>query len=184
MINLCMCLCLQQFDWGVEAAELRDVRADQAEYAGEWSIKAGGGGSSQEARDSGPHVATGALMHAKHFTVHTHIYWSFSWQWLGVWTNSTTSLRQKKNVWDHFQSRFLNFVDYAAKCHVFMCCLHFITIFGLSVSLQYSSQSDPTSANQQVQLLLGEKQQLEAHNHQVCIQGTVSYSCLWHICVI
>ncbi|XP_033502566.1 golgin subfamily A member 2 isoform X2 [Epinephelus lanceolatus] len=32
---------------------------------------------------------------------------------------------------------------------------------------QYSSQSDPTSANQQVQLLLGEKQQLEAHNHQL-----------------
>ncbi|KAA8584539.1 hypothetical protein FQN60_008324 [Etheostoma spectabile] len=32
---------------------------------------------------------------------------------------------------------------------------------------QCSSQSDPTSANQQVQLLLGEKQQLEAHNHQL-----------------
>ncbi|XP_049908603.1 golgin subfamily A member 2 isoform X3 [Epinephelus moara] len=32
---------------------------------------------------------------------------------------------------------------------------------------QYSSQSDPTSANQQVQLLLGEKQQLEAHSHQL-----------------
>ncbi|XP_068562381.1 golgin subfamily A member 2 isoform X3 [Cebidichthys violaceus] len=32
---------------------------------------------------------------------------------------------------------------------------------------QCSSQSDPTSANQQVQLLLGEKQQLEEHNHQL-----------------
>ncbi|XP_071321735.1 golgin subfamily A member 2 isoform X2 [Trachinotus anak] len=32
---------------------------------------------------------------------------------------------------------------------------------------QCSSQSDPTSANQQVQLLLEEKQQLEAHNHQL-----------------
>uniref|UniRef100_A0A7N6FM77 Golgin subfamily A conserved domain-containing protein n=1 Tax=Anabas testudineus TaxID=64144 RepID=A0A7N6FM77_ANATE len=32
---------------------------------------------------------------------------------------------------------------------------------------QCSNQSDPTSANQQVQLLLGEKQQLEAHNHQL-----------------
>lgn len=33
--------------------------------------------------------------------------------------------------------------------------------------LQCSSQSDPNSANQQVQLLLEEKQQLETHNHQV-----------------
>uniref|UniRef100_A0A669AY72 Golgin A2 n=2 Tax=Oreochromis niloticus TaxID=8128 RepID=A0A669AY72_ORENI len=32
---------------------------------------------------------------------------------------------------------------------------------------QCSSQSDPTSASQQVQLLLEEKQQLEAHNHQL-----------------
>lgn len=32
---------------------------------------------------------------------------------------------------------------------------------------QYSSQSDPTTANQQVQLLLEEKQQLETHNHQL-----------------
>ncbi|KAK5852015.1 hypothetical protein PBY51_023521 [Eleginops maclovinus] len=32
---------------------------------------------------------------------------------------------------------------------------------------QCSSQSDPSNANQQVQLLLGEKQQLEAHNHQL-----------------
>ncbi|KAM9307259.1 golgin subfamily A member 2 isoform 2-T2 [Pholidichthys leucotaenia] len=32
---------------------------------------------------------------------------------------------------------------------------------------QCSTQSDPTSANQQVQLLLEEKQQLEAHNHQL-----------------
>ncbi|TKS84409.1 Golgin subfamily A member 2 130 kDa cis-Golgi matrix protein [Collichthys lucidus] len=32
---------------------------------------------------------------------------------------------------------------------------------------QCSSQSDPTSVNQQVQLLLDEKQQLEAHNHQL-----------------
>ncbi|XP_075899687.1 golgin subfamily A member 2 isoform X4 [Nelusetta ayraudi] len=32
---------------------------------------------------------------------------------------------------------------------------------------QCSSQSDPTSANQQIQLLLEEKQQLEAHNHQL-----------------
>ncbi|XP_029940689.1 golgin subfamily A member 2 isoform X3 [Salarias fasciatus] len=32
---------------------------------------------------------------------------------------------------------------------------------------QYSSQSDPSSANQQVQLLLEEKQQLEVHNHQL-----------------
>uniref|UniRef100_UPI0037E772F5 golgin subfamily A member 2 isoform X2 n=1 Tax=Semicossyphus pulcher TaxID=241346 RepID=UPI0037E772F5 len=32
---------------------------------------------------------------------------------------------------------------------------------------QYSSQSDPSSANQQVQLLAEEKQQLEAHNHQL-----------------
>lgn len=32
---------------------------------------------------------------------------------------------------------------------------------------QCSSQSDPTSASQQVQLLLEEKQQVEAHNHQV-----------------
>ncbi|CAJ1070624.1 golgin subfamily A member 2 isoform X1 [Xyrichtys novacula] len=32
---------------------------------------------------------------------------------------------------------------------------------------QYSSQSDPSSANQQVQLLLEEKQQLEAHSHQM-----------------
>ncbi|XP_040013122.1 golgin subfamily A member 2 isoform X2 [Xiphias gladius] len=32
---------------------------------------------------------------------------------------------------------------------------------------QCSSQSDPTSANQQVQLLLEEKQQLVAHNHQL-----------------
>ncbi|XP_041815802.1 golgin subfamily A member 2 isoform X2 [Chelmon rostratus] len=32
---------------------------------------------------------------------------------------------------------------------------------------QCSSQSDPNSANQQVQLLLEEKQQLEAHNHQL-----------------
>ncbi|XP_040914665.1 golgin subfamily A member 2 isoform X2 [Toxotes jaculatrix] len=32
---------------------------------------------------------------------------------------------------------------------------------------QCSSQSDPTSVNQQVQLLLEEKQQLEAHNHQL-----------------
>lgn len=33
---------------------------------------------------------------------------------------------------------------------------------------QCSSQSDPTSATQQAQLLLEEKQQLEMHNHQVC----------------
>uniref|UniRef100_A0A3P8TEU2 Golgin A2 n=1 Tax=Amphiprion percula TaxID=161767 RepID=A0A3P8TEU2_AMPPE len=32
---------------------------------------------------------------------------------------------------------------------------------------QCSSQSDPTSANQQVQLLLEEKQQIEAHSHQL-----------------
>lgn len=32
---------------------------------------------------------------------------------------------------------------------------------------QCSSQSDPTSATQQAQLLLEEKQQLEMHNHQV-----------------
>ncbi|XP_005720520.1 golgin subfamily A member 2 isoform X4 [Pundamilia nyererei] len=32
---------------------------------------------------------------------------------------------------------------------------------------QCSSQSDPTSASQQVQLLLEEKQQVEAHNHQL-----------------
>uniref|UniRef100_A0A8C5D8F1 Golgin subfamily A conserved domain-containing protein n=1 Tax=Gouania willdenowi TaxID=441366 RepID=A0A8C5D8F1_GOUWI len=32
---------------------------------------------------------------------------------------------------------------------------------------QCSSQSDPSSASQQVQLLLDEKQQLEAHNHQL-----------------
>uniref|UniRef100_A0A8C3FZU0 Golgin A2 n=1 Tax=Cyclopterus lumpus TaxID=8103 RepID=A0A8C3FZU0_CYCLU len=32
---------------------------------------------------------------------------------------------------------------------------------------QCSNQSDPTSVNQQVQLLLGEKQQLEEHNHQL-----------------
>ncbi|KAK5878900.1 hypothetical protein CesoFtcFv8_024264 [Champsocephalus esox] len=32
---------------------------------------------------------------------------------------------------------------------------------------QCSSQSDPSNATQQVQLLLGEKQQLEAHNHQL-----------------
>uniref|UniRef100_A0A3B4VRR2 Golgin A2 n=1 Tax=Seriola dumerili TaxID=41447 RepID=A0A3B4VRR2_SERDU len=32
---------------------------------------------------------------------------------------------------------------------------------------QCSTQSDPSSANQQVQLLLEEKQQLEAHNHQL-----------------
>ncbi|XP_074546264.1 golgin subfamily A member 2 isoform X5 [Halichoeres trimaculatus] len=32
---------------------------------------------------------------------------------------------------------------------------------------QYSNQSDPSSASQQVQLLMEEKQQLEAHNHQL-----------------
>ncbi|KAG7280108.1 hypothetical protein CRUP_003735 [Coryphaenoides rupestris] len=32
---------------------------------------------------------------------------------------------------------------------------------------QYSSQSDPSTANQQVQMLLEEKQHLEAHTHQV-----------------
>ncbi|XP_034565270.1 golgin subfamily A member 2 isoform X2 [Notolabrus celidotus] len=32
---------------------------------------------------------------------------------------------------------------------------------------QYSNQSDPSSANQQVQLLMEEKQQLEAHNQQL-----------------
>lgn len=56
---------------------------------------------------------------------------------------------------------------------------------------QCSSQSDPTSANQQVQLLLGEKQQLEAYNQQVFVQGPFSLklsSCLSlvpyeHVCV-
>lgn len=42
------------------------------------------------------------------------------------------------------------------------------------ISLQCSSQSDPTNANQQVQVLLEEKQQLETHNHQVCVQLTFS----------
>uniref|UniRef100_G3PWI7 Golgin A2 n=1 Tax=Gasterosteus aculeatus aculeatus TaxID=481459 RepID=G3PWI7_GASAC len=32
---------------------------------------------------------------------------------------------------------------------------------------QFSSQSDPSNANQQVQLLLGEKQQVEEYNHQL-----------------
>ncbi|KAG7249961.1 hypothetical protein CRUP_007339, partial [Coryphaenoides rupestris] len=32
---------------------------------------------------------------------------------------------------------------------------------------QYSSQSDPSTANQQVQMLLEEKQHLEAHTHQL-----------------
>ena len=59
MNNLCMCS--QQFERGVEAAELRAVGADQAEHAGERSDEAGGGGSSQETRDRRPHVATGAL---------------------------------------------------------------------------------------------------------------------------
>ncbi len=54
--------------------------------------------------------------------------------------------------------------------------LHFTPVFFLFLSLQCSSQSDPTSANQQVQLLLEEKQQLEAHSHQVCVQGPFVYS--------
>lgn len=68
MNNLCMCLWLQQFEWGVEAAGLRAVRADKAENTGEWSNEAGVGRSSQETRDSWPHVATGALKHR-----HTYI---------------------------------------------------------------------------------------------------------------
>lgn len=56
-------------------------------------------------------------------------------------------------------------------------------MFVLYISPQCSSQSDPTSANQQVQLLLEEKQHLEAHNHQVCVQGPFSYSNL-HVCHI
>lgn len=48
--------------------------------------------------------------------------------------------------------------------------LQFTQMFVFFIPLQCSSQSDPTSVNQQVQLLLEEKQQLEAHNHQVCVQ--------------
>lgn len=54
-------------------------------------------------------------------------------------------------------------------------------MFIFFISLQCSSQSDPTSANQQVQLLLEEKQQLETNNHQVCVQGPLSYS-YPHVC--
>lgn len=56
--------------------------------------------------------------------------------------------------------------------------LNFTPVSVLYISLQCSSQSDPNSANQQVQLLLEEKQQLEAHNHQVCVQGLLSCSYL------
>lgn len=39
----------------------------------------------------------------------------------------------------------------------------------ISIALfaQCSTQSDPSSANQQIQLLLEEKQQVEVHTHQV-----------------
>lgn len=47
-----LCVCLQQFERGVEAAELRAFGAVKAEYTGEWSNEAGSGRSSQEARDS------------------------------------------------------------------------------------------------------------------------------------
>lgn len=63
---------------------------------------------------------------------------------------------------------------------------HLLPAFHVSICpffpLQCSSQSDPSNATQQVQLLLGEKQQLEAHNHQVCEHGgSFSYSYL-HMC--
>lgn len=63
IISVYMCLCLQQFKWRIKAAELWDVRAAEAECEGEWSNEARGGRSSQEARDSWPHVATSTLRH-------------------------------------------------------------------------------------------------------------------------
>lgn len=59
---------------------------------------------------------------------------------------------------------------------IFVFRIHFTPVVVLFISLQCSNQSDPTSANQQVQLLLEEKQQLEAHVHQVCVQQTFSHS--------
>lgn len=59
--RLCMCVCLQQLEWGVKSAELRAVRAVEIECTGEWSYEAGGWRASQKARDGWPHVATGEL---------------------------------------------------------------------------------------------------------------------------
>lgn len=75
----------------------------------------------------------------------------------------------KASVWDLFQYKCL-LADKTARCHF----LHIFTPVSVFISLQCSSQSDPTNANQQVQLLLGEKQQLETHNHQVFVQGPFS----------
>lgn len=53
------------------------------------------------------------------------------------------------------------------------CIYTFLLCLSLPVLVQCSNQSDPSSASQQIQLLLEEKQQLEAHSHQVCVQGAV-----------
>lgn len=64
---------------------------------------------------------------------------------------------------------------------IFSCFKFNIFIF---IYVQCSSQSDPTSANQQVQLLLGEKQQLEAHNHQVCVDIHLKKFCISAQCFV
>lgn len=65
----------------------------------------------------------------------------------------------------------------------FLSCITCIHSSVAYISLQCSSQSDPTSDRQQVQLLLEEKQQLEAHNHQVCTRKDLSLTVIC-MCVI
>lgn len=66
----------------------------------------------------------------------------------------------------------------SSSCYQSASLAHVLTtnpfFFSLFLFLQYSNQSDPSSANQQVQLLMEEKQQLEAHNHQVCVHKELS----------
>lgn len=66
----------------------------------------------------------------------------------------------------------------------FLSVLLFLFNKTLSFFHQCSSQSDPSSANQQVQLLLEEKQQLEAHNHQASLKRTLLPDCTQLCCAL
>lgn len=106
--------------------------------------------------------------------------WSWSWKTCGRGWRSPTSCSSRCSRRVAMWNISLKWIDVTDRLNFFFpfCFFYFYSPkLSFLLARQCSSQSDPTSANQQIQLLLEEKQQLEAHNHQASSKGT-----LWRDC--